>query len=95
MADRRCRAGAGSVVSSPWSMQSGHGDVELRLPSTFACSFEATTKHGRIRVGVPFETQGPYDSGGDTRHVAGRIGSGGNKVSLKTGIGDVRIEKGS
>ncbi|MEE8105378.1 MAG: DUF4097 family beta strand repeat-containing protein [Planctomycetota bacterium] len=89
------RAGSGSKVSSAWSIRSGHGDVALHIPSTFACAFKATTKHGRIRVGVPFETQVPFDSGGDTRQVEGRIGSGGNSVSLETGNGDIRIEKGS
>jgi len=89
------RAGAGSEMSGSWSIQSGHGDIELYMPSTFACTFEATTKHGRIRVNVPFETLGPYDSGGDKRRVAGRIGKGGKKVSMETRNGDIRIENGS
>ena len=82
----------GSIVRDEWRISTGDGGVNLRLPQDFNADVEATTGDGGITTsGVT--VLGP--SGGDEnrrRHLMrGRIGSGGEMLTVRTGDGPISV----
>ncbi len=67
-------------------IDTGSGDVTLRLPKTFGADLEIDTGSGSIRTGFPIVTQ-------EFRRDAlrGRIGDGSARVRIDTGSGSVQL----
>ena len=82
-------ATAGSKMSSSWAVRTGDGHIQLRLPSDFAADLDAHTGDGHVSVDFPVTVSG------DLRQstVHGKMNGGGQALEVRTGDGDVRIEK--
>jgi len=85
--DGRVRVQAsGSAPTGDWSLATGDGSVLLEVPAGFGAELDARTGDGRVEVrDVDFERE----SGEHSRTSAkGRIGSGGPKVTIRSGDGE-------
>jgi hypothetical protein len=78
----------GSKVEGPWSVRSGDGHVTLRLPSAFDATLDAQTGDGGITLAKPLSVTGDVKES----RVHGRLGAGGETLSVHTGDGRIRLE---
>jgi DUF4097 and DUF4098 domain-containing protein YvlB len=78
---------SGSRVAAPWSIRTGDGDVRLQLAQGLGAELDAQAGDGSIEVdrSLPLE--------GDVREkrVAARLGSGGERLTVRTGDGSIRL----
>lgn len=81
----------GSTMKSEWRITSGDGGVMLRLPDKFDADIEAHTGDGAISVtGIDVLTpQGRTEE--DRHNVRGRLGKGGEMLSVRTGDGSINL----
>ena len=79
-------ARTGSRVVHAWSIESGHGDIDLVVPTAFSCNLEARTQRGAIEVATEFKARRSRE-----RHVEGTMAGGGAKVDVMTTNGQIRI----
>jgi len=77
----------GSTIARPWTLRSSFGDVELRVPQKFDCDVFAETSFGSVTSDVAVREEGKRSD----QRMSGEIGDGGNRVTLRTSSGDVRI----
>jgi DUF4097 and DUF4098 domain-containing protein YvlB len=89
-------AGSGDVSvegtqTATWELRTGSGNVDLRLPNDASYQLEASTGSGDVVVARPvtMTVQGNLQSA--HRSVNGQVGSGGTKLLVHTGSGDVNI----
>ena len=81
-----------SAVSAPqsgWMLRSGDGNILLRLPDNFGADLDAHSGDGEIHVGFPITTSGS----GKENSMRGKINGGGISIELRTGDGDIKVEK--
>jgi hypothetical protein len=89
----RVEAEDGSAMGRDWSITTGDGRIEVRLPPGFNAEVEAHTGDGAIHV-AGLEPPVPQDRDGSDRHdVRGRIGSGGPTLRLRTGDGPIDVAR--
>ena len=79
-------AAAGSRVARPWSIESGHGDVDLVVPAAFPCNLEARTERGVVEVATEFKARRNR-----ARHVEGMMAGGGPRLGVTTTNGHIWI----
>jgi lia operon protein LiaG len=86
--------GSGSVVADlsgeVWNVdvQTGSGDVTLKVPPTLAAEVDIETSSGDIETDFEVAvTRHARD------HMTGRIGEGGGKIDIETGSGGIRLVK--
>ena len=90
--DGRVRVQAsGSAPTGDWSLATGDGSVILEVPAGFGAELDARTGDGRVDVrDVDFDRE----SGEHNRTSAkGRIGSGGPKVTIRSGDGSIVVRR--
>ncbi len=81
---------AGSTMQREWTVTSGDGGVTLRLPRDFNAELDARTADGAISTSGIDVTRPAGD--GRRRHVVrGRVGTGGEVLTLRTGDGAIRV----
>lgn len=68
------------------TIDSGSGNVTLTLPTNFAASLNIDTGSGRVTSDFPMQL-----SSSSRDHVLGRIGTGGGRVVIESGSGNVRL----
>ncbi len=78
---------SGSKMASDWSVRSGDGDVELRLPEGFAADVDLHTGDGHIDVDVPITASGAIGSS----EIRGKMNGGGLTLRVHTGDGSIRV----
>ncbi len=81
-----------SPASAPqfgWMLRTGDGNLRLRLPDNFGADLDAQSGDGRVSVEFPITVSG---SRGENS-VRGKINGGGIGIELRTGDGDIRVEK--
>jgi DUF4097 and DUF4098 domain-containing protein YvlB len=83
------KAAEGSKLESNWRLNTGDGNLTLRLPVTIAADVELETNDGSIDFDMPVTVSGRQGK----REVHGQINGGGKLLSLKTGDGSIRLEK--
>jgi DUF4097 and DUF4098 domain-containing protein YvlB len=81
----------GSAMKSDWRLTTGDGSITLRLPSGFNAEVEAHTGDGRIRVDRIDPPARQDEDDRRRRDVRGRLGSGGQTISLRTGDGAIDV----
>ena len=81
---------AGSTMEREWTVASGDGGVTLRLPPDFNADLDARTGDGAISTAGIAVTR-PAGEGQRRRVVRGRIGTGGEVLTLRTGDGSIRV----
>ena len=69
-------------------METGSGDVVLRVPDNLGAAVDIETGSGDIQTDLPMEVQRWARD-----HITGRIGDGQGRLDVETGSGDVRIVK--
>ncbi len=80
---------SGSTMRSEWSVSSGDGGVMIRLPAGFNADVNAHTGDGSISTSGVTVTS-PQEQ--EERHnVRGRIGAGGEVLTLRTGDGSIDV----
>lgn len=82
-------ANEGSKLEANWRLNTGDGNLTLRLPSTIAADVELHTNDGGIDLEMPVTVLGKAGK----REIHGQINGGGKLLSLKTGDGTIRLEK--
>ena len=71
-----------------WELEAGSGSIDIDLPPNAAFDLSAHTGSGGVDVGYPLTVQGKI-----SRHdIAGKVGAGGQPLSVHTGSGHVRIQ---
>jgi len=82
-------ASEGSKLDANWRLNTGDGNLTLRLPATIAADVELRTSDGNIDFDMPVTVSGRQGK----REVHGQINGGGKLISLRTGDGSIRLEK--
>jgi lia operon protein LiaG len=87
-------AGSGAVTADlkgdprEVSVETGSGDITLKVPPTVGAELEIQTSSGEIETDFPvLVTRHARD------HLTGRIGDGKGKISVETGSGGVKLVK--
>jgi DUF4097 and DUF4098 domain-containing protein YvlB len=83
------RANRGSQVSSPWSIHTGDGSVDLDLPGDLQANLDASTHDGHISLGIPVTVEGTFSSS----RVNGKMNGGGQAIVVRTGDGSIHLNK--
>lgn len=81
---------AGSTMQREWNVSSGDGGVTMRLPPDFNAEIDARTGDGAISTSGIDVTR-PAGEGRRRRVVRGRVGTGGEVLTLRTGDGSIRV----
>ena len=82
-------AADGSKLDANWRLNTGDGNLTLRLPAAIAADVELQTNDGSIDLDMPVTVSGRQGK----REVHGQLNGGGKLLSLKTGDGSIRLEK--
>lgn len=89
------QTGSGSVTADlsgeVWNVkvETGSGDVTLKVPPTLAAEVDIETSSGDIETDFEVAvTRHARD------HMTGRIGDGGGKIAIETGSGGIKLVKG-
>ena len=86
----RIDARPGSEVKQDWTITTGDGGVDLRLPADFNANVDAHTGDGPISASGVQRTDSSSDAH-EQRTLRGQIGKGGGVLTLRTGDGGIRI----
>ncbi len=78
----------GSKMTANWSLNTGDGHVNLRIPGDLAADFHARTGDGHIDVDFPVTVSGHLRENHDIR---GKINGGGPMLSIQTGDGSITV----
>ena len=79
----------GSKMMNDWSIRSGGGNIRVSLPEDFAADLDASTGDGRIRVDYPVSSERARSE----NKLTGKLNAGGRLLRIRTGDGDITIEK--
>ena len=77
----------GSVIDRDWRLQTGDGNLTLRLPDSFAADLDARTGDGSVEVDLPVSVSGKIKKS----HIQGKMNGGGGPLRLTTGDGNIRV----
>jgi hypothetical protein len=78
-------------VRESMTFSTGNGTVTVSVPASFAAELDADTGHGRIESDFPLRMSGHIDMG----HVQATIGSGGPRLRMSTGNGNLVLRSAS
>jgi DUF4097 and DUF4098 domain-containing protein YvlB len=79
--------GAGSKMDSSWLLDTGDGNVDLRLPEGFSANLDAHTGDGRVRVDFPVTVEG----GVRETSIRGKMNGGGQPLEMRSGDGNITV----
>lgn len=80
---------AGSQVASGWSLRTSDGSIRLRVPEDLRADLEVHTGDGRINLDIPVEVMGRLNPS----DIRGRMNGGGPLLRLRSGDGNITIER--
>jgi hypothetical protein len=80
---------AASAPQPGWFLRSGDGNIRLRLPDNFGADLDAQSGDGEVHFGFPISASGV----GKENSMRGKINGGGISIQLRTGDGDIKVEK--
>jgi Putative adhesin len=80
-------ADAGSKMTSPWSIHSGDGSIDLRVPADLKAYVDLKTGDGRINLDVPVTVEGVQERS----HVRGNMNGGGGELKITSGDGSIHL----
>jgi Putative adhesin len=81
--------GAATAPQSGWLLRSGDGNIRLKLADNLGADLDAHTGDGEVNVGFPVTASGV----GKENSFRGKINGGGVSIELRTGDGDIKVEK--
>ncbi len=79
-----------SKMAASWTVETGDGGIDLRVPEGFKADLDASSGGGRITMDVPLTVTGEVSHS----KVRGQLNGGGPALIVHTGDGSVRIERG-
>ncbi len=79
----------GSKMTGMWTIRTGDGNIRLELPSDFSADIDAHTGDGHVHSNLPLTVSGNINENG----LRGKLNAGGSVLELRTGDGDIRLEK--
>ena len=82
-------ASSGSKIISSWTLRSGDGHINLRLPSDFGADLDAHTGDGHITLDIPISVTGSLSHSS----IHGKLNGGGGSLSISSGDGSIHLEK--
>jgi DUF4097 and DUF4098 domain-containing protein YvlB len=82
-------AASGSKIASSWTLHSGDGHINLRLPGDFSANLDAHTGDGHITLDIPISVAGSLSHSS----IHGTINGGGGSLSISSGDGSIHLEK--
>ena len=84
----------GSTLADDWLIETGDGNVEVRLPRDVGAVVDASTSDGVIRSSYPGLTipDRPEGERTDRRDLKSTLGAGGHTLRVRTGDGSIRFE---
>ncbi len=74
--------------TSPWKLETGSGDISMRLGSSAHFTLDAETGSGTVKSDLPLTVRGSMDK----HHVIGTVNGGGPTIKAQTGSGDIHIQ---
>jgi hypothetical protein len=80
---------SGSRLASAWKLNTGDGDVVLRLPDGIGADLDAHTGDGSVTVDFPVTITGHSRESS----IRGPMNGGGPQLSIGSGDGNIRIQK--
>jgi Putative adhesin len=80
-------AAAGSKMTSPWSIHSGDGSINLRVPPDLKAYVDLKTGDGSINLDVPVSVEGVQERS----HVRGNMNGGGGELKITSGDGSIHL----
>lgn len=83
----RAEADTGSQIRDDWRLESGFGDVSLRVPGDVNAEIDAESGFGHVSTDVPLATT----ESSSHSSLRGQLGKGGSPVELSTGFGSVHL----
>ena len=87
----RVHVGDGSTLKSDWSITTGDGSIDVRLPKAIDAELDAHTSDGSVRAtGVDSMETNRRD---DRHTVRARLGEGGRTLRVRTGDGSIVIAR--
>jgi DUF4097 and DUF4098 domain-containing protein YvlB len=79
----------GSKIASGWTLHTGDGHINLKLPDGFAAELDAHTGDGHISLDFPVTVSGSISES----RIHGKMNGGGGMLALTSGDGSIRVEK--
>jgi DUF4097 and DUF4098 domain-containing protein YvlB len=83
----RAEANSGSQIHNDWRLESGFGDVSLRMPEDLNADIDASSGFGHVSSDMPLSVT---ESSGHSE-LRGQLGKGGSPVELNTGFGSIHL----
>jgi hypothetical protein len=81
----------GSTLSNEWSISTGDGSIDVKLPAAIDAELDAHTGDGSVRADG---LQGvKSDRRGDRRSLQGQLGKGGPVLRLRSGDGSIIVSR--
>lgn len=89
----RAQTGSGRVTiagtpTDDWSVRTGSGGIDLRLPADAAFDIDARTGSGGITTNHPIEMRGAVSR----NHLQGQVRGGGPRIEVSAGSGSIRLD---
>lgn len=79
----------GSKIANSWTLHTGDGHIDVKLPDGFAAELDAHTGDGHINLDFPVTVSGSISES----RIHGKINGGGGTLALTSGDGSIRVEK--
>jgi Toastrack DUF4097 len=79
----------GSRLLSAWNVRTGDGSVDVTLPGDLQATIDASTRDGRISLGIPVTVEGTFS----TSEIHGKMNGGGQSLTIQTGDGSIRLNR--
>lgn len=83
------QADPGSKIASPWTVHSGDGHINLKVPSDFNADLDAKTGDGHITLDFPVSVSGALSES----RIHGKLNAGGGSLAVSSGDGSIHIAK--
>jgi DUF4097 and DUF4098 domain-containing protein YvlB len=82
-------ASSGSKVAANWTLHSGDGRINLRIPGDLGADLDAHTGDGSITVDMPITVAGSLTHSS----VRGKMNGGGGLLKITSGDGSIHLER--
>ena len=82
-------AGDGSAMKSDWDISTGDGSIVFRVPDGFNADIDAASRDGNVRGELTGLQHERAENGRES--LKGRLGTGGHRVTIRSGDGSIRI----
>ena len=85
----------GASMTDDWTIDSGDGSITVELPSGFNAMIDADPgSDGRVRNDLDLSNvSGPGAEKRERGSLTGQLGTGGKRLTLRTGDGTIRLTR--